>query len=143
MKKIVFIIPVIVTLVLFAESPVKIHQNEGIKFFEGTWKEAVLKAKKENKHIFLDISASWCGPCKMLKRYTFTNPEVGTFYNKNFISMEVDGEVGEGLILAERFQIQGYPSLIFLDKNEKVIMATAGYKPVNDLLGLGKRVTGQ
>ncbi|MEI6507807.1 MAG: thioredoxin fold domain-containing protein [Bacteroidota bacterium] len=88
--------------------------------------------------MFLDISASWCGPCKMLKRNTFTNAEVGKFYNDNFVCVEVDGEVGEGFELAQRFQIDGYPSLIYLDKNDKLILKTAGYRAPADFIGLGK-----
>ncbi|MBW6479654.1 MAG: thioredoxin family protein [Bacteroidales bacterium] len=42
-------------------------KNEGMVFFTGTWDEALAQAKKENKLIFLDIYASWCAPCKMLK----------------------------------------------------------------------------
>ncbi|MGC9354522.1 MAG: thioredoxin family protein, partial [Mariniphaga sp.] len=44
----------------------------GITFHQGNWKEALETAKKENKPIFLDISASWCAPCKLLKANTFT-----------------------------------------------------------------------
>lgn len=32
---------------------------QGIKFFEGTWSEALAKAKKENKLIFVDCYANW------------------------------------------------------------------------------------
>jgi thioredoxin 1 len=139
MKKLLFIIPVIISLVLVAKGYDKpIVEGEGIKFHNGTWAEAVQKAKKENKLIFLDISASWCGPCKMLKAYTFPNSEVGAYFNKNFINVEVDGEEGEGIELAAKYHIRGYPSLIFIDKDEKVIEETAGYRPPDAFIGLGK-----
>ncbi len=142
MKKILFIIPVIISLVLVAKVPVKKHEGTGIHFFEGTWKEAVAKAKKEKKAIFLDISASWCGPCKYLKRSTFPDGEVGAYFNKNFINIEVDGEVGEGIELAQRFKITGYPTLLFLDKTEKILLQTAGYRPPADLIAVGKHALG-
>lgn len=53
----------------------------GIQFFHGTWAEALAKSKAENKLIFLDAYATWCGPCKMMKRLTFTNAEVIEFYS--------------------------------------------------------------
>ena len=37
---------------------------QGIEFFQGTWKEAMAKAKTEDKLLFVDAFAKWCGPCK-------------------------------------------------------------------------------
>ncbi|HHV86457.1 MAG TPA: thioredoxin, partial [Petrimonas sp.] len=36
--------------------------GQGITFFEGTWDQTVNEAKKENKLIFVDFYAQWCGP---------------------------------------------------------------------------------
>lgn len=112
----------------------------GITFHQGTWDEAVQLAKKEGKPIFLDISASWCGPCKMLKSRTFPNEEVGEFYNANFINVAVDGEKGEGVELARTYRIQGYPSLIYIDKNGQLIAQTAGYRNPKELIDIGKQI---
>lgn len=96
--------------------------------------------KKEGKPIFLDISASWCGPCKMLKSRTFPNEEVGAFYNSNFINVAVDGEKGEGVELARKYKIQGYPSLIYIDSNGQLIAQTAGYRNPKQLIDIGKQI---
>ena len=56
--------------------------KEGIQFHKGTWAEALALAKKDNKFIFLDVYASWCGPCKQLKKRTFSNDKVGTYFNE-------------------------------------------------------------
>lgn len=37
---------------------------QGITFREGSWKEILAMAKKENKLVFVDNYTSWCGPCK-------------------------------------------------------------------------------
>ena len=34
------------------------------------------QAAAQNKLIFMDVFAEWCGPCKMLASETFTAPEV-------------------------------------------------------------------
>jgi len=116
-------------------------KNEtGIAFHQGTWDEALQLAKKEGKPIFLDISASWCGPCKMLKARTFPNEDVGKFYNANFINVAVDGEKGEGVVLARKFRIQGYPSLIYIDSNGELIAQTAGYRNPKQLIDIGKQI---
>ena len=51
MKKIISII----LLVLFAN----LLSAQGIKFFEGTFKEALEKAKLENKKVFVDVYTDW------------------------------------------------------------------------------------
>jgi len=144
MKRITFLI----TMVLIAftsfvgpsESGSKTEKEAGIQFHEGNWQEALQKAKKEGKPIFLDISASWCGPCKMLKASTFPNDEVGEFYNANFINVAVDGEKGEGIELARKYKIRGYPTLIYLDSNGEVIAQTAGYRNPEQFIEIGKQI---
>lgn len=118
----------------------KDKEKSGIEFHEGSWKEVLELAKKENKPIFLDISASWCGPCKLLKRTTFKNAEVAEFYNKNFINVEVDGEVGEGIDLAKKYKIPGYPSLIYLNSKGELLTLKAGYHSSSKFIEVGKTV---
>ncbi len=112
----------------------------GISFHQGTWDEALQMASEEGKPIFLDISASWCGPCKRLKAITFTDPEVGKLFNAGFINMVVDGEKGEGIHLARKFKIRGYPSLIFIDSDGQLIAQATGYRTPEQLIGMGRQV---
>ena len=39
-------------------------RSEGIKFDEGSWQELTAKAQSEQKFIFVDFYADWCGPYK-------------------------------------------------------------------------------
>jgi thiol:disulfide interchange protein len=114
------------------------EETNGIIFFKGSWKEAVQEAQKENKPIFLDVSASWCGPCKMLKLSTFTDKDAGSFYNKNFINISIDGEIGEGPQIAQELGLSGYPSLYFFDQNGNLLLYTMGYQKPAELIEAGK-----
>lgn len=138
---IAFGITVLFTYYNFSKVDFKKDSKEGIHFHKGTWKEALSLAKKENKVIFLDVYASWCGPCKMLKRMTFSNKKVGDFYNANFINVSLDGENGEGPSIAQQYGVRAYPTLLFIDQNGNVIKGTAGFRPANDFLELGKTIT--
>lgn len=111
-----------------------IKKDGGITFIEQDWDKALKTAQSQNKLVFLDIYATWCGPCKMLKQYTFTDAKVGEFFNKNFINVSVDGEKGVGPGLAEKFAIEGYPTLIVADASGKPVLVTAGYLPSDVLL---------
>jgi len=113
--------------------------DEGIKFFEGSWADALKLADKENKLIFLDAYASWCGPCKMMARDTFSDKRVGKYFNDNFISFKMDMEKHpDGPRLSKKFALTAYPSLYFLDKNEKVVHFAKGYQEPKDLIAVGQ-----
>ncbi len=113
-------------------------ESEGIDFFEGSWDETLALAKKENKPIFLDVYASWCGPCKLLKKNSFPDVEVGKYFNDNFINVTLDGEKGDGLKVARELKVKGYPSLYVLNSKGELIVYYSGYLGPDDLIELGK-----
>lgn len=147
MKRVAILVTIIFSVfATYAEElnyDAKTEKNAGILFHQGSWEDALKRSKEEGKPIFLDISASWCGPCKMMKSRTFSNIDVGEFYNTNFINVMVDGEKGEGIDLARKYKIRGYPTLIFVDVNGNVIDKTAGYRNPNQFIELGKQIIQQ
>lgn len=117
-------------------------QSAGVSFVESTtWMKAVKKAKTENKLIFMDAYTTWCGPCKMLEKRVFPSKELGDFYNKNFVSIRVDMENGEGPALANIYTVNAYPTMFFIDPNNgKEITRIVGYHEVEDLLKAAEKV---
>ena len=113
-------------------------ENVGMIFTEGTFAEICAKAKKEKKNIFFDAYASWCGPCKMLKRDVFTTKTAGDFFNKKFINVAMDMEKGEGVALAPAFQISAYPTLLILNHKGEIIGRTMGYQSAEKLTEFAK-----
>jgi thioredoxin-related protein len=111
----------------------------GIQFTSISFEDALKLAKKEKKNIFLDAYASWCGPCKMLKKNVFTQKEVGDFYNGNFINMAIDMEQGEGPKLAQKFKVQAYPTLLFINHKGEVVGTALGYHQADEIIALGKK----
>lgn len=66
------------------------ENEQGIKFDQSmSWKEVVEKAIRENKHIYMDVMATWCGPCQVMVQNVFTRKEVGDFYNEHFICIKL------------------------------------------------------
>lgn len=110
-----------------------------IKFLENpTWTSVLEKAKKENKIIFLDAYATWCGPCKQMDAETYTNQAVADFYNANFINVKYDMEKGEGAMLADRYYVSAYPNLIFISPDGVMLHKGVGFLPSDEFLALAK-----
>jgi thioredoxin-related protein len=109
-------------------------QNGGITFFEGSWEEVLQTAKEERKLIFVDAYTTWCGPCKMMSRNTFTDEAVGRVYNKNFVNYKFDMEKGEGPAWAMKYGVTAYPSLYYLDFRGEVVHKAVGYRAPDKFL---------
>ena len=109
-------------------------QAQEINFEKGTWKDAVAKAKMQNKPIFIDFFTTWCGPCKLLDQKVYSKPEVIQKMNANFINLKIDAEKGEGPDLARKFEVSAYPFLVWADKNQNVLLTDAGYMPVAEFM---------
>ncbi len=111
---------------------------QGIRFIESNWSKALQEAKKQNKLVFLDAYASWCGPCKLLKRNTFTDKGAGEFFNRNFINVAIDMEKGEGPALLQKFGVSAYPTLIIADAYGNSVTYTEGYIAPKQLIEFGE-----
>jgi thioredoxin-related protein len=103
----------------------------GINFQKLTLEQGIEKAKKENKKLFIDVYATWCGPCKYLDKNTFTDQDLGGFINENYIALKLDGEKEDGESLMLKFNLESYPSMLFLDADltllKKVVGAVEAY----------------
>ncbi|HEX9980993.1 MAG TPA: thioredoxin family protein [Flavobacterium sp.] len=113
--------------------------GKGIDFFEGTFKEALAEAKKSGKPVFIDFYATWCGPCKKLKK-TFRDKAVGDYFNKNFINISVDGETAEGARLLNQFRVNSYPTLLIVNADGKQLTKSTGYLEPYILINFGRRI---
>ena len=115
--------------------------DNGIQFTPGTWSEILKKAKAEKKIIFFDAYTTWCGPCKLLQKNVFTRTDVADVFNKNFINVKFDMESGEGPKLAQKYPLEGYPTLFFIDGNGKVVKQVIGYQNPETLIKIGKQIS--
>jgi thiol-disulfide isomerase/thioredoxin len=99
---------------------------QGIKLFEGTWSQVLAEAQRTGKPIYLDAYASWCGPCKMLKKDVFPREDVGAYFNANYISYSMDMEKGEGIELAKKYNVRAYPTHLYFDANGEIVHRAIG-----------------
>ena len=125
-------------IMLFA---LAVQGQKGIKFItNSTLEELKSKAKKENKFIFIDVYTTWCGPCQFLSKEVFTDAKVGAYYNEHFINAKFDAEdEKEGTKIAELFNVQCYPNLLFINSDGKLVHRFAGASgTIDEFVDLGK-----
>lgn len=113
-------------------------QGQGIEFFQGTWKEAMAKAKAEDKLLFVDAFAKWCGPCKAMAKNVFTQQKVGDFFNANFINLKLDMEEEDGVTFGHKYPVSAYPTLMFLDGDGKLVKKVVGGQQAEGLIAQGE-----
>jgi thiol-disulfide isomerase/thioredoxin len=126
----------------FAFSFLQEIKAQGIEFFHGTWPEALAKAKAEDKLIFVDAYASWCGPCKRMAAQTFPDPKAGDFFNNNFINMKIDMEKPENDEFASKYPVGSFPTLMFINSEGKIAAKDIGAKGVPELIEFGQKALG-
>ena len=111
---------------------------QGIKFEDTNFSTVLAKAKKENKLVFIDAYASWCGPCKLMVKNIFPQKAVGDYYNSHFVNAKIDMEKGEGVDLAKKYNVKAFPTYLFVDGNGEVVHRTLGYVEENDFIQFAK-----
>ncbi len=119
--------------------------------------EAMAKQKKVAKPIFLNVCTDWYGPCKMLDKETFQDPEFVDYINKNYYAVKFNAE-GNSVInfkgnkytnpgfdqgrkgrnstheFTKLLEVQGYPAMYIIDKNGEIQRSIVGYKTHDELL---------
>lgn len=99
-----------------------------------TLEQAAVKAKAENKLIFLDCYTTWCGPCKKMTKEVFSLAEVGAAMNPKFVNIKIDMESAYGAPLAKKLQIQAFPTFVIFNADAQEISRFLGYHPVAEFL---------
>ncbi|MDF1575242.1 MAG: thioredoxin family protein [Bacteroidales bacterium] len=97
-------------------------------------KAAQKKASDQMLMLFVDVYASWCGPCKIMDREVYTDSSVADYMNAHYVSVRMDGESDYGRIYASEQKLEGYPSMfIFSDDGERV-SKIVGFTPPLELI---------
>ncbi len=121
-----------------------------------TMNEALVAQKESPKKIFMDVFTTWCGPCKMLDKNTFSDKEVIDYVNENYYAVKFNAEGTEEItyqdftytnpnfqperkgrntthFFADALKLTGYPSLVFFTEKGDLIQALPGYKTPQQL----------
>ncbi|MEZ4886932.1 MAG: thioredoxin family protein [Chitinophagales bacterium] len=139
MKKLLFVISILFFVVGCSSGKKTTTSRKSLQFEHTSFDEALAKAKRENKPIFIDFYTTWCGPCKMMEQSVFTDSGIISLYNQNFVNLKIDAEKGEGIELAQKFRVAGFPYLVYLDSDGNMVQKHLGYMSVQMMMQMGKK----
>ena len=120
MKKTFFVFLLSTSAVLFSQESIQFEKDNFAKILE--------KAKKQNKLIFLDAYASWCGPCKMIG--PVIEELAGEYDGKAVIAKINVDDAGD---LASEYGVMSIPTLIYF-KGGKEVKRLVGSRPKSVLV---------
>jgi hypothetical protein len=103
--------------------------------------EAVEKARRENKPIFVSVGYSTCYWCHVANRTLFENPAIAALLNDGFVSIKIDREQRPDLdrVFMEATRLltgsAGWPNQLFLTPDLEPIFAGSYFPPEDDEYG--------
>lgn len=111
------------------------HADNPVDWFP--WSdEALAKARRENKPIFLSIGYAACHWCHVMERESFTDAETAQMLNQYFVSIKVDREerpdidsIYLGAVMAMTGQ-GGWPTSVFLTPEGRPFYGGTYFPPV-------------
>ncbi|MGE7773802.1 thioredoxin family protein [Chitinophaga sp. NPDC101104] len=113
-------------------------QEEGIRFGTASWSETLAQAGKENKLVFLDCYTSWCAPCKWMDKNVFVLKNIADFYNGQFVNTKFDMEKGEGIELRKKYNVQSFPTYLFINSKGEIVHRTGSRMTAEEFLEEGR-----
>ena len=126
-------------------------QQQGVSFVHNlSWQQILQRARSENKYVFVDCYATWCGPCKIMDKKVYPNDSVGTYMNDQFISVRVQMDTtkedneeigswyGTAHSIGEQYHIRACPSYLFFSPNGQAVHKNLGGMSITDFLSMAK-----
>ncbi|HEU4364117.1 MAG TPA: thioredoxin domain-containing protein, partial [Candidatus Krumholzibacteria bacterium] len=99
-----------------------------VRWSEEPYAKMLERAKQENKYVFIDFYATWCGPCKMLDENVYPDAAAEKLLNA-MIPAKFDAEKDPWIAVAKEFRVRAYPTLLVLGPDGKEIGRYIGYLP--------------
>ena len=131
--------------------PGHLFAQPGVHFESGsTWEQLKEKAKAENKYLFVDCYASWCGPCNKMDTEVYPDTSVGAYLNNQFISVKVQMDTtkqddaikqswySDAHALSVNYKINAFPCYLFFTPDGIIVHRGLGYQDPAAFIGLVK-----
>lgn len=97
------------------------------------------EAQSKGKIVFLEIYTTSSTPHKVMDRNIYSDASVRDYLSENMVSYKVDAEKENGLDLVIIYNVEDFPTLIFLDDRGHELVRNNGALGVTSFLELAKQ----
>jgi len=130
-KRLVWIVPAVIVLAIAC-------QPGGGVWFKGDEVEAKAAARERDTLVMIEFYTDWCSWCRRLENDTFT--DLGVIAQlEELVPMRVDAE-GGGEDLAQRYGVDSYPTVVFVDGQGHEVDRILGYLPPAEFVEQTRRI---
>ncbi|HSL17269.1 MAG TPA: thioredoxin fold domain-containing protein [Methylomirabilota bacterium] len=107
-------------------------------WFRGGLDAAIEEAAERETLVFVEFYTPWCSWCRRLEAETLTDADVRRELD-GLVAVRLDAE-GNGREAADRFGIESYPTMVFLDGAGEEVERIVGYLPPERFLAELRRI---
>ena len=108
------------------------RRESGVVWIED-YEAAIQRAQEEGKPLLLAFHATWCPPCKRMKRSTYTSPEVIALIETNYIPVLVD--IDENRALVSQYKVSPIPAYFLCAPDGTPNVSFVGYHDADAFIG--------
>jgi thiol-disulfide isomerase/thioredoxin len=102
-----------------------------VRWEPGPPDSALFRARRDSLPAYLDFYADWCAPCRWMDRVVYPDPLLGEA-SEGVRMIKVDIETPAGKALAARYDVQAYPTLVFVGAEGKETLRWVGPLSLRD-----------
>jgi protein disulfide-isomerase len=89
--------------------------------WRGDFDATLAEAKEKGKRVLLVFGATWCPPCKTMKRNVWPDEEVTKAVEQGYVPMYIDTEEEKHSQLSTRYRVLGIPAVLVLNAEGEVL----------------------
>jgi|GEM_PF-2428953 len=97
-----------------------------VKFFEGSFKEALAQAKEQNKRVYLFTYTEPCQYCDSHRASCFRDRDVADMLEKNFVPIQRNLQRGEGVLFAMKYRADRHAESFVFDSDGRLLIRFVG-----------------